>query len=41
MEKRQNEKVWEERKEYEDAVKCKIAVQYVLSLTSTSRQFFA
>jgi hypothetical protein len=41
MEERQNETVWEERKKYEGAVKCKVAAQYVLSLTSTSPEFFA
>jgi len=37
MEERQNEKVWEERKQYEGVVKRKVAAEYVLSLTSASQ----
>jgi len=37
MEERQSENVWEERRQYEAFVKCKVAAEYVLSLTSASQ----
>jgi len=37
MEERQNEKAWEERKQYEGVVKCKVAAEYVQLLKSPSQ----